>query len=113
MFYKIRKKTSAIFEIPNPTVYDGTIYTENSISEDEGKNQLYILRKENEPEKCVYIGQTDNLNERLRWHRKDKRKRWDSFVSFTIPDYIQRRQLEAICIWEYLPKYNWEWRYLF
>lgn len=68
---------------------------------------IYFLILKNE---IIYIGSTENLNNRISFHRKNKRLRFDSFyyISYDYDNLQKMRYNEALYIRKIKPKYNRE-----
>lgn len=64
---------------------------------------VYLLLAESA---IVYIGQSQNIRQRLRDHRREGKKRFDHAVWYPIPDKMSRLLTEGILILAELPMYN-------
>ena len=64
---------------------------------------LYILFREST---IVYIGQSGDIRERLRTHRKEGKKIFDRVTHCFCDDLSERLRLEGILILLHTPKYN-------
>lgn len=66
-----------------------------------GNLVIYVLLKDNE---IVYVGRSSNLRSRLEQHKKTKD--YDSFDFVFVKDKNQMKDLEALMIQQYRPKFN-------
>lgn len=95
-FQSMSLDVARALDLTDPASWAGCLFEKSVIG-------LYFLVEDNE---LVYIGKSDNIMNRILTHRREGRKKFDSFFIIPVELSCDLPELEAEFIDRYKPKYN-------